>query len=97
MTALDSPHKEEDRGLWAEELHGDKEFYDDVIGKGFNHALTVKARKFDMKFIRDRGIYTKVQRSEAAVNGCKAISTKWLHVNESDDVNPNIRSRMDGR
>ena len=50
-----------------------------------------------MKFIRDRCIYTKVLRSEAAANGCKVISTKWLDINKSDDFNPNIRSRMVGR
>ena len=47
-----------------------------------------------MKFIRDRGIYTKVPRSEAATNGCKVISTKWLDVKMSDDVSPTIRTRM---
>ena len=59
--------------------------------------MTVKARELEMKFTRDRGIYTKVQRSEAAANGCKVISTKWLDVNKSDDVNPNIRYRMIAR
>ena len=97
LGAIDGPHDAEDRGKWAEELYGDKEFYDDVTGKGFNHALTVKARELEMKFMRDRGIYTKVPRSEAAANGCKVISTKWLDVSKSDDVNLNIRSRMVGR
>ena len=54
--ALDSPHEAEERGIWAEELYGDNEFYDDVTGKSLNHALNVKARELEMKFIRDRGI-----------------------------------------
>ena len=62
--ALSSPHEEEDRGIWAEEFYSDKEFYDDVTGTGFNRTLTVKARELEMKFIRDRGIYTQVMRSE---------------------------------
>ena len=57
----------------------------------------MKARELEMKFIRDRGIYTKVPRSEAAEQGCKVITTKWLDVSKSDDANPNIRSRMVGR
>ena len=47
-----------------------------------------------MKCIRERGIYTKVPRSEAAANGCKVISSKLLDVNKSDDANPNIRSGL---
>ena len=50
-----------------------------------------------MKFIRDRGIYTKVPRRDAAAGGCKMITTKWLDVNKSDDAKPNIRSIMVGR
>ena len=65
-----------DRGIWAEELYGDKEFYDDVAGNGFKHAFIVKARELEMKFFRDWGVFAKVPRSEAAANGCKVISTK---------------------
>ena len=97
LNFLNGPHKEEDRGIWAEELYGDKEFYDDIIGKGYSHALTVKAHELETKVISDRGIYTKIQSSEAAEQGCKVISTKWLDVNKSVDANPNIRSRMFGR
>ena len=46
-----------------------------------------------MKFIRDRGIYSKVKRDK----WMKVITTKWLDVNKSDDANPNIRSRLVGR
>ena len=36
LNFLDHPHKEEDRGIWTDELYSDKDFYDDVTGKGFN-------------------------------------------------------------
>ena len=97
LNFLKHPYEEEDRGIWADELYGDKDFYDDVTGKGFDHSLTVKARELEMKFIRDRGIYTKVPRRDAAADGCKVIITNWLDVNKSDDANPNIRSWMVGR
>ena len=50
-----------------------------------------------MKFISERCIYTKVPRRDAAADGCKVITTKWLDVNKSYDAKPNIRSRMVGR
>ena len=58
LNFLNSPHKEEERGIWAEELYSNKEFYDDIIGKGFNHALTVKARELEMKFMSVTGAST---------------------------------------
>ena len=97
LNFLKHPHEGEDRRIWADELYGDKDFYDDVTGKGFNHSLAVKAHELEMKFIRDRGIYTKVPRAEAAASGCRVITAKLLDVNKSDDANPNIRSRMVGR
>ena len=88
-----SPHKED---TW-DHLYADMEFFDDTTGKTLNHALTAEARKLDVKFFRKMGVYTKVPRNEARVNGCRVITTRWLDVNKGDDTNPNIRSRLVGR
>ena len=42
LNFLKHPHEEGDRGIWADELYGDTDFYDDVTGKGFNHSLTAR-------------------------------------------------------
>ena len=47
LSFFNGSHREENRGIWAEEIYSNKEFYDDVAGKGFNHALTVKARELE--------------------------------------------------
>ena len=51
LMRLNGPHEKDDRGIWAEEFYSNKKLYDDVIGECLNHALTVKARELEMKFM----------------------------------------------
>ena len=34
-------------------------------------------------------------RTEAFINGCKVISTRWIDINKGDDKKPNYRKRID--
>ena len=69
-----SPHKEDA----LHHLYADMEFFDDVTGKTLSHAMTVEARKLEMKFFRKMGVYTKIPSSEALANGCRVMTNRWL-------------------
>eukprot|EP00973_Karenia_brevis_P085502 11864070-Karenia_brevis.AAC.1 len=56
--------------------------------------MAIKARALEMKFFKDKGVYTKVPRSQ--VRG-PIITTRWLDVNKGDESNPDYRSRLVGR
>ena len=92
-----SPHEDDERGIWEKELYDGKDFFDDVTGKSLNHDMAVEARRLEMQFFRRMKVYSKVPRSEAVINGCKVITTRWLDINKGDDVKPNLRARLVGR
>ena len=73
-------------------MYQDATFYDDITGSELNKAEAVKARLKEIKFFRDRGVYTKVWRE----SHMKIINTKWLDVNKGDAENLNIRARLVG-
>ena len=73
------------------------EFYDDVKGGALNREKVISARKLEVAYFENMGVYTKVPRSEAKDAGCKVITTKWVDTNKGSDEEPNHRSRMVGR
>ena len=87
-----NPHEEENTAIYE-----GLDFVDDKTGKGVDFKMAIEAHKLEMKFFRDMKAYSKVQRSEAYVNGSKVITTKWLDINKGDDQEPNYRSRFVGR
>ena len=75
------------------QIYDGMEFVDDVSGEPLDKAEAVKARKLEMTFFKDKGVYTKVRRQA----WMKIITTKWLDVNKGDAVNMNYRARLVGR
>ncbi len=69
------------------------EFVDDVTGLQLDKDLAVKARRAEMTYFKQRGVYTKEPRRA----GMKVISTRWLDVNKGDDIHRDYRSRLVGR
>ena len=55
-----SPYKEDE----LDHLCTNKEFFLDVAGKTFRHAMIVEARKLEMKFFRKIGLHTKIENGE---------------------------------
>eukprot|EP00973_Karenia_brevis_P000364 52380-Karenia_brevis.AAC.1 len=84
---LETPHEEDNK-------YSGYDFYDDASGAKLDKAKTVEARALEMKFFRDKGVYTKVPRS--SVKG-PIITTRWLDVNKGDESAPDYRSRLVGR
>ncbi len=69
------------------------EFHDDVHDKPLDKAMAIQARKTEIQYFKDMGVYTKVRRQ----SWMKVISTKWIDTNKGDGLNPNYRARLVGR
>jgi hypothetical protein len=91
-TAGDVPDHEPDAEAMAR-LYAGCEFVDDLSGNHLDAKEVVKARLLEMRFFRQMGVYTKVERK----TNMKAITTKWLDINKGDTKSPNYRSRLVGR
>jgi hypothetical protein len=74
------------------------EFFDDMNGfKHLDKEMVINARKLEMAYFKQMGVYVKVPRSKAKQLNCKVITTKWLDTNKGDEASPNYRSRLVGR
>ena len=74
-------------------LYEGLEFVDDVTGAPLDKDKAVQARKLEIDYFRQMGVYTKVAR-EAWM---KVITTRWIDVNKGDEKSPNYRARLVGR
>ncbi len=70
---------------------------DDTTGKPLEHSLAVQARKLEIEFFREMRVYEKAPRWKADEAGCRAITTRWLDIDEGDELKPIYRARLVGR
>ena len=68
---------------FIEQMYEGLEFVDDVSGEPLEKDEAIKARKVEIKYFKDKGVYTKVKRQAWMT----VISTKWLDVNKGDSIN----------
>ena len=73
--------------------------FDDVTGKELPWCEVRKARELELKYLRDLGVYEKVDEKEAVEKYKVApIDTKWIDTDEAFEREPmQIRSRMCAR
>ena len=68
---------------------------DDVTGQQLDPRLMVQARKDEIQYFRQMGVYEKVDVAEAwAQTGKAPIAVRWVDINKGDSQNPNYRSRL---
>ena len=68
---------------------------DDVHGGALDPRLVEQARKVEMRFVKDRGIYGYATVQESVrETGSKPIGTRWVDTNKGDSERPNYRSRL---
>eukprot|EP00973_Karenia_brevis_P014279 1945027-Karenia_brevis.AAC.1 len=79
----------------TEEDEGDY-YIDDVYGKVLDTERVREARRKEMAYIIEMGVYEKVKIEEAYERTGKApIKLRWIDTNKSNDENePNYRSRL---
>ena len=76
-----------------EAIYDGCEFHDDVHDRPLDRAMAIEARRTEMQYFKDMGVYTKVRRQP----WMRVITTKWIDSSKGDDANPNYRARLVGR
>ena len=69
---------------------------DDITGKELPWHTVRKARELELKYLRDLGVYEKVDEKEAVAKyGITPVDTKWIDTDIAFEREPmKIRSRM---
>ena len=72
---------------------------DDITGKELPVHAVRKARELELKYLRDLGVYEKVDEKEAVAKyGITPVDTKWIDTDKAFEGEPmQIRSRMCAR
>ena len=69
--------------------------WDDISGQQLEPKLMVAARKEEIKYFREMGVYDKVDVSEAwTETGNAPIAVRWVDINKGDSQTPNYRRRL---
>ena len=68
---------------------------DDVTGQELDPKMMIAARRDEIAYFRDMGVYEKVDIAEAWTETGKApIAVRWVDINKGDTANPLYRSRL---
>ena len=68
---------------------------DEVSGAWLRPEIVAQARKEEIKYFREMGVYEKVNIDECWTQTCTApIAVRWVDINKGDDSHPNYRSRL---
>ena len=78
-----------------EECGDNLEAYDDLSGDRLVPSLMQKARREEIEYFKQMGVYDKVAIQEAYdVTGKAPIAVRWVDVNKGDSQSPKYRSRL---
>ena len=75
-------------------LMANGEAWDDVSGVRLDFKKVREARREEMTYIRKKGVYKKIRRSEAVALGYKIVKVRWIDINKGDESHPLYRSRL---
>ena len=83
----------------VEEEEQDVICFDDITGKELPWHAVRKARGLELKYLRDLGVYEKIDDNEAVAKyGITPVDTKWVDTDTAFEGEPmQIRSRMCAR
>ena len=85
-----------DNGLleWIRTHKEQYEAFNDVTGAELDPKRVADARRLEVEYIRNMGVYSRAPRVQAHRSGKKVIPVRWIDVNKGDKANPDYRSRM---
>ena len=76
-------------------ITSDEKFIDDLTGQLLDPALCRAARKKEMDFVREKGLWIKRTIKECwSRTGAPPVTVRWVETNKGDDEHPNVRSRL---
>ena len=87
-------HQQEAVGVWKLQEQNDGSAWDDVTGMPLDRKKVQAARKEEIEYVRQKNVWTKMDRVEAIRRGYQVIKTRWIDINKGDDQNPVYRSRF---
>ena len=88
-------HEDEEESKWDGALSHMWFATDDVSGATLDPKLVEKARREEMKYFKEMGVYVKVPKQECWLQtGKEPIAVRWIDINKGDVENPNYRSRL---
>ena len=68
---------------------------DDVSGQRLDPKLMLEARRDEIRYFREMGVYEKVDIAESwSQTGKAPIAVRWVDINKGDSSNPCYRSRL---
>jgi len=88
-------HVDEEAISWDEPDEVEAQYYDDISGALLDPKLVSEARRKEIEFVHQFGVYEKVPKEQAI--GKTKVSIKWVDVNKGDAGMPEYRSRLVGR
>lgn len=81
-----------------QEIHALLDIYDEMSGVLLDPVLVEKARGEEMDEVHKHKVYYKMSRADgmalAKKMGKKVVKVRWIDVNQGDELNPKIRSRL---
>ena len=81
--------------LHEEDPYVDMEAFDDLSGARLDPVMVAAARREEIEYFRERGVYVKVGIDECwATTRKKPIAVRWIDINKGDEANPHYRSRL---
>ena len=82
-------------GRNKEDLHEEQmQAWDDITGEELDPAKVLRARLKELEYIREKGVWRKIKRSDAKARGIKIIGVRWIDHNKVDEDQPELRSRL---
>ena len=83
--------------IGVDELHEPTEYeaFDDVSGEPLDPKMVMSARKEELTYFDDMGVYEYATVEECwKATGHSPIGTRWIDINKGDTAKPNYRSRL---
>ena len=81
----------------SQEIHEyvGEEAFDDTSGSQLVPSMVAAARREEIEYFRQMGVYRKVHRDECwQATGKGPIQVRWVDINKGDETRPNYRSRL---
>ena len=65
--------------------------YDDLTGMRLDAGEVIEARAKEVKYVKEKGVYSKITRKEAQARGWKIIKTRRIDIHKGDDTKTRVQ------
>ena len=80
---------------WRYEPQWTEQVIDEFTGLVLPHDLVVEARRQELSFMQDLGVWKLVRLEEAiSIGGCQPFGARWVNVDKGSPSAPEVRCRL---